>query len=117
MRNPDQTVFRRHTLDAISQVHEYLRGVDDGSFHESRNRILQDAVFHQLQIIGEAAGRLSPELRGRYSKVPWHDIIGMRNRLVHDYFRINLGIVWTTTRDAPALRAVVERMLFDLQKA
>lgn len=70
------------------------------------------AVAHKLTIIGEAVARLSPEITTRYNSVPWPDIVGLRNILVHEYFGIYWPLVWQTATDhAPALRSQVAEIL------
>ncbi len=89
-------------LLAARTVLEYTDGVTWEGFEG--NRILQDAVKHQVQVIGEAARTLSPEFREAHAEIPWRDIIGMRNRLVHHYFAIVLAILWEVVQhDIPAL--------------
>lgn len=66
--------------------------------------LLQDAIVRQLGILGEAAARISDEYRATYPNVPWRDIVGMRNRLVHDYWDTDVSKVWrTVTNDLPGL--------------
>ncbi len=66
--------------------------------------LVQDAIVRQLGILGEAAARISDEYRATYADVPWRDIVGMRNRLVHDYWDIDVGEVWrTVANDLPGL--------------
>ena len=66
------------------------------------------AVAQKLTIIGDAVARLSPEITARYNSVPWPDIVGLRNILVHEYFGIYWPLVWQTVVDhAPVLRAKV----------
>lgn len=61
-------------------------------------------------MIGEAAAHVTDELRSRYPDVPWKDIVGMRNRLIHNYFEVDLSLLWTTvTDDLPELIALLER--------
>ena len=67
------------------------------SFSDEEMR--QDAVIRQLSIIGEAAGDLSEEFRREYPSIPWSDIYGMRNKIVHDYFGVDLHAVWSTVED------------------
>jgi uncharacterized protein with HEPN domain len=64
-----------------------------------RDVTLQYATAHGLVLIGEAAGRLSPELRARHADVPWREIVGQRNVVVHEYDRIDLDIVWNVAVD------------------
>jgi uncharacterized protein with HEPN domain len=107
---PTDTAYLQHVLDAILKVESYLRGLDESAFlADSRT---QDAVVRQLEIIGEAAKKVSSEARGRTPDTPWQDIAGMRDKLIHDYFSVDLHRVWNTAkRDLPALKATVIRLL------
>jgi uncharacterized protein with HEPN domain len=72
-------------------------------------------VLHHVQLIGEAASRLSEDVRGNYPDVPWADVIGMRNILVHQYFSTDLDQVWySVEHELPPLKQWVQRMLSDL---
>lgn len=94
-------------LNAARKVVRYCEGVPWEEFET--NEILQDAVLRKLGIIGEAARRVSEETRKAHPEIPWADIIGMRNRLIHDYTRVDLRRVWdTVTDDIPAL---IERLI------
>lgn len=88
----------RHVLDAAERVSTYLQGVDQASFLS--NRMLQDAVIRNLEIIGEACVNLSAELTGANTDVPWHKASGIRNRLVHGYFDVDLHVVWQTAKES-----------------
>lgn len=79
-------------LLAARKVLEFTKDVDWVRFQ--RDELVQNAVMHQIQIIGEAASKVSPEYQDDHPEVPWRDMIGMRNRLVHEYFRILPGRVW-----------------------
>ena len=72
----DETVYLRHILDAVSTIAEYLQGVPEEDF--KRNRLLQDGVIRQLQIVGEMTKRLSGDFRAAHPNIPWQDIAGMR---------------------------------------
>jgi uncharacterized protein with HEPN domain len=77
-----------------------------------RDRMLVLALIKDLEIVGEAASKISAEVRNQNSAIRWQDIIGMRNRLIHGYFDINLDIVWSTvTKDLPSLKAELEKLL------
>jgi uncharacterized protein with HEPN domain len=72
-------------------------------------------MVHHLLIIGEAARAIDPAVRQRYPTIPWRQIAGMRNILVHDYFRINQAIVWETIENhLPSLNAEVKAILNQL---
>jgi len=79
-------------LLAARDVQEYTHGVDWARF--AQDDILQNAVMHRIQVISEAARRVSPEFRQADPEIPWSEVIGMRHRLVHDYFRIVPDKVW-----------------------
>lgn len=76
------------------------------------SRIHQQAVAKALETIGEAAARVSESTRAAHAEIPWREIIGMRHRLVHDYFEVDLQKVWDTVRnDIPPLIAILERVV------
>lgn len=81
----------------------------------SEDEMAQVWVIHHLMIIGEAVRALSPEIRGRYPEMPWCKIIGMRNILVHGYFGVDVGIVWSVVNnDIPQVKEQIERMIAEL---
>ena len=103
-------LYLSHILDAADRIEHYLAGIELVAFLDDFLR--QDGVIRQLAIIGEAVKRLSPDLRSSATDVPWTDIAGMRDRLVHDYMGVDLEAVWKTAKeDVPALREVVRRLL------
>jgi len=109
MRRTD-TAYLQHVLDAILKVESYLLGLDESAFLADTRT--QDAVVRQLEIIGEATKKVSSEVRGRNSDTPWQDIAGMIDKLVHDYFSVDMRRVWNTAkRDLPPLKATVIRLL------
>lgn len=105
----DDLVFVQHLRAAIARIESYLDGVTEEQFVSTP--LIQDAVIRQIQVIGQAAKNLSNEFRSRSDRVPWSEIAGMRDKIVHDYMNVDLEIVWeTVTRDIPALRAALREI-------
>jgi uncharacterized protein with HEPN domain len=103
------TVYLRHILEALERIERYTAVGQEEFF---RNAHWQDATIRQLEVIGEAVKRLSAEMKDKRPDVPWQDIAGMRDVLIHDYFAVDLNAVWAAAeRDAPALRQAVEALL------
>ncbi len=109
----DDSVYLQHIRDAIARIESYLADVREADFYE--RAMVQDAVIRQLEIIGEAVRRLSDELQNAHPHIPWQDIAGMRNKLIHDYFGVDLEKVWLTAKeDIPVLKAEVLKILQEL---
>ncbi|KAF0134125.1 MAG: Nucleotidyltransferase [Candidatus Saganbacteria bacterium] len=90
----DDRVYLKHITEAIDKVKRYISGNSFESF--CNNDMLLDAVVRELEIIGEAANNISKEFQEKNPELPWILIIGMRNRLIHEYFGVNKKIVWET---------------------
>ena len=100
-------------LDAAELLGKYTEGLTREDF--AKNIEKQDSVARRLEIIGEAAKGLPQELRDRYPEVPWRDITGARDVLVHEYFRIDLDLAWgMVKKDIPELAAQVKRILEEI---
>ena len=78
----DDSVYLKHIRDAIAKTQAYVKGVSKSTF--MRDTLIQDAVIRQIEIIGEAAKRVSEKTQSENVQVPWQDIAGMRNKLIHD---------------------------------
>ena len=110
---PDE-VRLRHIRDAARDAVNFVEGKSRGDLES--NEMLCLALVRLLEIIGEAASGVSLELRKKYPAIHWAGMTGMRNRLIHGYFDVNLDIVWeTVTKDLPPLVAEMELVLRGLQ--
>lgn len=106
----DDDVRLRHMRDAAQQALQFTRGRTRDDLDD--DPILSLALVKLIEIVGEAAGQVSHEGRIRVADLPWTDIVGMRNRLVHAYFDINLDILWQTiVQDLPTIVALLNGAL------
>lgn len=97
-------------LDAIKRIESYLRGVKKEEFLD--NHMMQDAVMHQIEIIGEASNNVSDEFQEKHPELPWMEMRAIRNKIVHDYREINLNVIWDTAKnDLPLLKKQVRKLL------
>lgn len=102
-------IYLRHILDAIQKIESYV-SVGHETFINTSH--WQDAVIRQLEIIGEATKRLSPELRSRYPQIPWKRIAGLRDVLIHDYLGVDISMVWQITQTfLPELKLQIDAIL------
>jgi uncharacterized protein with HEPN domain len=102
--------YLKHIGDAINRIEEYLQGVTESEFH---NRyLIQDGVIRQIEIIGEASKQVSKETRENNTHIPWRDIAGMRDKLIHHYFGVDMAEVWLTAQDdLPPLKREIAMIL------
>lgn len=91
---PHDAVFIGHMLAAIDRLSELMARTDRKTFDS--DWVVQDAVIREREVLGEAAGRVSDEFVRAHPEIPWREITGIRHKLIHDYFGIDLGIVWST---------------------
>jgi uncharacterized protein with HEPN domain len=98
----DDLVYIGHMLDMAQKATSFVEGIERAEF--DADEPLRLALRHLIQIIGEAARRISLEYREAHSEIPWKDIVGMRSKIVHDYFDVDENAVWdTVTNELPGL--------------
>ena len=101
-------------LDAMEKAEAMLTGVDFETFGEDYQ--LNFAVVRALEIVGEATKRLPETIREQYHEIPWRDMAGMRDRIIHGYDTVNLRIVWETVKNClPELKPKIRQILVDYE--
>lgn len=106
----DPAVFLKHILESINWIESDIKGFSKEDFF--KNVPIQDAVFRRLEIIGEAIRNLPDDFKQSNPQTPWQDIMDTRNKLIHDYFGLDLDLVWGIVKnDIPPLKLQVEEML------
>ncbi len=111
----DDRVYLQHIRDSIARILEYTKGGSNEFMHDSK---IQDAVIRNLEIIGEAVKHLSDDLRSPNSDIPWKQIAGMRDELIHEYFGVDAGIVWNViAQHLPLLKEKIDNLLKNLGPA
>lgn len=99
-----------HILQAIEEIESYLFESDFDEF--IRNSMMRFACIKQMEIIGEACNHISTETRGKFSDIEWAQIIGMRNVFIHEYFGVDITIVWQIIQnDIPLLKKKISEIL------
>ena len=106
----DDLTYLHHIYDAAETIFEYLKDIDFPQFQSEKMRI--DAVIRELMIIGEAASHVSESFKEKHSAIQWKKIRGMRNFLVHEYFGVNIKVVWDTCHNnLPELHKTIKNEL------
>lgn len=111
-RKPD--VYLQDILESIEHIQRFLDGVSEDEFYKNVEK--QDAVLRRLEIIGEAVKHLPEEIREDHPDIPWRQIAGMRDIIIHEYFGITLEMVWVVaTEDILDLKTKVEEIIESYQ--
>ncbi|MBF0550199.1 MAG: DUF86 domain-containing protein [Deltaproteobacteria bacterium] len=103
-------IYLDDILESVQVILEYTEDMSKEEFFTSMKD--QDAVIRRFIVIGEAVARLSSEFKAKYPEVPWHQMYGMRNHIIHGYEAINLNTIWDTSKNMlPGLRPQIEEII------
>jgi uncharacterized protein with HEPN domain len=106
----DVKVFIEHILESILLIETYTAEISKEEFLKSRQ--IQDAVMRRLEIIGEATKNIPEDFRKEHPDIPWREIAGMRDILIHEYFGVDLELTWTTVKEnLPNLKQKLSRII------
>ncbi|KYC43012.1 hypothetical protein WA1_12985 [Scytonema hofmannii PCC 7110] len=98
--------FLQDILDAITDIETFTDGIDFETFQANREKLL--AVVKLIEILGEAVKQIPDSVRSQYSQIPWKAVAGMRDVLVHEYWGMDVNVVWATVQEGlPPLKAVI----------
>lgn len=113
MANKSESLYFNHIKDACKQIGIYLKGINRDKFESEK--LIQDGVIRQLEIIGEASRQIAGKTRRDHTEIDWSEITGMRDKLIHDYTGVNLDVVWkTATIDVPILKNQITKILREM---
>jgi len=108
MEKPE--VYLKDILDSVEKIESYLEGFKEMDF--DGNYAIQDAVMRRLEIIGKAVKHLPEESKNKYPNIPWKDIAGMRDILIHEYAGVQVERVWLTVKnDLPPLKQTILELI------
>jgi len=106
----DYTIYLKDILTAIQSIEEFIAGMDLNSFQEDDKTA--SAVMRKLEIMGEAVKQIPDEIRQKHPKVPWKEMAGMRDKLIHFYFGVDYHLVWKAiTERLPHVKQEIEKVL------
>ena len=106
-------IFLANILESIDEIESYTQDATEKDFLQSH--IMQDAVMRRLEIIGEAVRNIPMSFRNQHENIPWKKIAGIRDILIHEYFSVDIGLVWEIVqKDIPKLKSDIVALLNDL---
>jgi len=113
MSEKSPRLYLEDILTSISRIEEYTEGLSFENFKKDQKTL--DAVVRNLEIIGEAARNIPESFSEKHGKLPWREMVSMRNKVIHEYFGIDISILWQTIKeDLPGLKVQIQELLKSL---
>ena len=113
MKNREYGDYVEDISESINAIEEFTKGMKFEDFTKDRKTIF--AVVRCIEIIGEATKNIPKSIRSRYPEIPWKDMAGMRDKVIHEYFGVDFKVVWKTAdEDVPSLKPLIQNVLKDL---
>lgn len=107
----DPLVFIKHILDSIKEIEEFTKTTPTKE-RFLQKKVVYEAVVRKIEIIGEAVKNIPLTFRDKYKEVPWKGIAGMRDKLIHNYFEVDINRVWVAVKEEiPALKKQIQKIL------
>lgn len=113
MRKRDYRDYMRDISDSVTDIVSFIEGMTFEEFIKDKKTI--NAVVRSIEVIGEATKKIPETLKDKYSEIPWKKMAGMRDKMIHEYFGIDMEILWKTVKDEiPILRPLIQNALKNL---
>jgi len=107
--NKNDLAYIEHILDCIRKIQGFSKGLSLKEF--TKDELVQDAIIRNIEVIGEASKKISADTKKTYYEIPWKEMTGMRDKLIHDYLGVDTKVVWKTIKeDIPALKLLLKGM-------
>jgi uncharacterized protein with HEPN domain len=110
----DPEVFIGHIIEAIELIEHYAENLTADNF--KKDIAMQDAIIRRLEIIGEATKNIPTAFKSKYPEIPWKQMAGMRDILIHEYFDVDLSLTWSVVKlELPSIKAKLQGLLYEEQ--
>ncbi len=109
MNKKDDSIFIKHIFESIKAIEKFSKNLSRNDLKS--NRLKQSAIIREIEIIGEAVKNMSNEFKTKYNNIPWREIVGTRDKMIHNYFGVDLDVVWSIIKkDIPDLKNKLEKI-------